>query len=89
MLNKTDVLKLIKRSDKVQQFTDFRVLVDKMKNGDLDTEGLVPIGMQSTGTPVEVWTTQLSAFKLSSPNLCLLVYLDTYQYDRLGLSCTD
>jgi len=40
------------KSDKVQQFTDLRVLVDKMKRGDLDTEGLVPINMQSPGTPV-------------------------------------
>lgn len=44
---------LIKKSDKVQQFTDFRVLVDKMKRGDLDTEELVPIDMQSLGSPAE------------------------------------
>jgi hypothetical protein len=34
---------IIKKNDKVQQFTDLRVLVDKMKRGDLDTEGLIPI----------------------------------------------
>ena len=43
---------LIKKSDKVQQFTDLRVLVDKMKRGELDTEGLIPIDIPSPGTPV-------------------------------------
>jgi hypothetical protein len=43
---------LIKKGDKVKQFTDLRVLVDKMKEGDLDTEGLVPIDMKSSSTPV-------------------------------------
>ena len=43
---------LIKKSDKVQQFTDLRVMVDKMKKSGLDTEGLVPIDMQSLGIPV-------------------------------------
>lgn len=31
------------RVDKIQQFTDFRHLVEKMKNGGLDTGGLTPI----------------------------------------------
>ena len=48
----------IKKSAKVLQFTDLRVLVDKMKSGGFDTEGLVPINMQSPGTPVASWTTQ-------------------------------
>lgn len=43
---------LIKKRDKVQQFTDLRVLVDKMKKGSLDTEGLVTIDVQSLGTTV-------------------------------------
>ena len=51
-INKTAILWLIKKKDKIQQFTDLRVLVDKMKRGDLDTEGLVPINMQSLGTPL-------------------------------------
>jgi hypothetical protein len=44
---------LIKKGDKVRQFTDLRVLVDKMKTGGLDTKDLVPINMQSFGTPVK------------------------------------
>ena len=49
MLNKYTML--TKKSDKVQQFTDLRILVDKMKTGGLDTEGLVPINMQALDTP--------------------------------------
>ena len=48
--NKINTSMLIKKSDKVQQFTDLRELVDKMKKGGLDTEGLVSINMQSPGT---------------------------------------
>jgi TDG/mug DNA glycosylase family protein len=40
------------KGDKVKQFTDLRVLVDKIKKGSLDTEGLVPINMKSSSTPV-------------------------------------
>jgi len=42
------------RTDKVQQFTDLNLLVDKMKRGCLDSEGLFPINMHSLSTPVTV-----------------------------------
>lgn len=74
----------IKKGDKIKQFTNLRVLIDKMKKGGFDTKGLVPIDMQSPVTPVASWTTQLSAVNLStSLDLCPLNYMF-----RLGFSYT-
>ena len=52
MPTKPTLTLFIKKKDKIQQFTDLRILVDKMKTGGLDTEGLVNINIHSLGTPV-------------------------------------
>ena len=40
-----------KKTDKVQQFNDLRVLVEKIRTGDVDTEGFISIDIHTIALP--------------------------------------